>query len=329
MKIYYLCPDYPIPSWGIGIIYHHVAILNENGFEAYIVHQNEGFKVPWINLNVPVLYKNKLIYYDDDIMIVPEVMAGTFDYKSIKARKIVFIQNLSLIYRDYPLQLTHKQQGFKAAFTYMPHMKKPVEKYLKLPVYSINPLIAPYFFVDEKRLHKREKLILLYPKFQQAEYLVIRKIIAESTVLKQDKLSGHKNNNQWRLVELQGLTHEQVAAVMKKAMFFICTNTFESFNASVPEAMAAGCINICYEAFGPRDYLKNEKNAFVFPNNEPFLLVEKLNDLIINFETNKELLYNMRIEAMKTASLYTREIMANDILNFYSSIAQGKELFNN
>lgn len=63
---------------------------------------------------------------------------------------------------------------------------------------------------------------------------------------------------------------------MKKAAFFIATNTFESFNASVVEAMAAGCINVCYEGFGPRDYLENNSNAFVFNNNEAYELCRHL-----------------------------------------------------
>jgi glycosyltransferase involved in cell wall biosynthesis len=256
-----------------------------------------------------------ITFYDEDMIIVPEVMAGTFDNK-IKARKIVFIQSLSLIFRDYPLHLTHKQQGFEIALTCMPHMREPVEKYLKIPVYSISPFVASYFFVDEKRLHKREKLIVLYPKFQQAEYSLIMKLIIDNFILNQDT-PLKSNRKQWSIMELQGLTHEQVAAVMKKAMFFVCTNTFESFNASVPEAMAAGCINICYEAFGPKDFLENGKNAFVFPNHEPFLLVEKLIELISNYEANEEGLYSMRIEAMKTASRYRREVLVKEIVEFF------------
>jgi hypothetical protein len=43
-------------------------------------------------------------------------------------------------------------------------------------------------------------------------------------------------------VELENKTHREVARVLRQAALHVNVNCQESFNATVPEAMAAGCI---------------------------------------------------------------------------------------
>ena len=66
---------------------------------------------------------------------------------------------------------------------------------------------------------------------------------------------------------MRGLTHVQTAEMMKRSALLLNLSALESFNALVPEALAAGCIAFCYEAYGGRDYLRPGENAFVWPNN--------------------------------------------------------------
>ena len=89
---------------------------------------------------------------------------------------------------------------------------------------------------------------------------------------------------------------------------------FEALNTSVVEAMASGCIVFCYEGFGPRDFLENGKNAFVFPNNEPYLLVEKLYEVLDNYEHKQVQLKQMQIYARKTAERYSYINLKTELL---------------
>lgn len=58
MRIFYLCPDCDFPSGGIKRLYTHVELLCDNGYDAYIMHYNKGFKPKWFESQVPVVYNS-------------------------------------------------------------------------------------------------------------------------------------------------------------------------------------------------------------------------------------------------------------------------------
>jgi glycosyltransferase involved in cell wall biosynthesis len=84
--------------------------------------------------------------------------------------------------------------------------------------------------------------------------------------------------------------------------------------------MAAGCVVFTYEGFGPRDYLKNEGNAFVFGNNEPYDLCRSLFDLIDHFDDRKEAVEQMRQNAKLTAEQYSIEKMEAALIETYKQL---------
>jgi len=59
-RLLFVCPDIQKPSGGIKQIYRQVDVLNKNGFEAYILHDNPGFKCNWFANKTPVLYNPSL-----------------------------------------------------------------------------------------------------------------------------------------------------------------------------------------------------------------------------------------------------------------------------
>ena len=42
-RILYYTPDTNQPSWGIGMLYTHVRLLVENGFDARVLHRASAF----------------------------------------------------------------------------------------------------------------------------------------------------------------------------------------------------------------------------------------------------------------------------------------------
>ncbi len=57
-NIYYLCPCSEAPCGGVQKIYQHVDVLNQNGFNAYVLHPKKGFRYSWRE------NKTKLAYYE-------------------------------------------------------------------------------------------------------------------------------------------------------------------------------------------------------------------------------------------------------------------------
>ena len=91
----------------------------------------------------------------------------------------------------------------------------------------------------------------------------------------------------WRVVELKDKPHRYVARVFKQAAIHVNVNCQESFNATVPEAMAAGCIPICYEAFGGKDYLRDGENACVLPTHHAYPLMERTLELMTSWDAER------------------------------------------
>jgi glycosyltransferase involved in cell wall biosynthesis len=133
---------------------------------------------------------------------------------------------------------------------------------------------------------------------------------------------GLGRREHWRLVELRGLSHRQVAAVMLRSAFHVNVNCQESFNATVPEAMAAGCIPVCYEAYGGQDFLRDGYNAYVFPNHHLYPLVERLFELMDDYPNRSEELSAMRARAFQTAARHREEHTAQALVEFYRTLLE-------
>jgi len=178
----------------------------------------------------------------------------------------------------------------------------------------IPPYVSEIFFNNSK-VTERKRRIVMFPKFDQTDYCIVKNLL-ERKINAQKK--GIFTRNEWELIELNGYTHNEVAEILKKSEIFIALNTFESLNASVVEAMAAGSLVFTYEGYGSRDYLKDAENAFVFRNNEPYKLVYKLIEIIDDFDSNRNLLNSIRQNGYRTAHLYNRSNMELKLLEFFN-----------
>jgi hypothetical protein len=55
MRIFALTPEPRAPTGGIRAIYRHVDVLNENGFSAYVVHPDPGYRASWFENDTRVI----------------------------------------------------------------------------------------------------------------------------------------------------------------------------------------------------------------------------------------------------------------------------------
>jgi len=311
--VFYIAPDYDKPSWGIGILYHHVDMLRAGGFDALIVHNKAPFRLEWLDMDVPIRYLDQGIRpRKRDIIVVPEISAGRHGLLKMRCRHFVFVQGSYLMLAKLDAFSRYDTLGYERAMTIMPHIQRIIEKHYGLPAAIIPPFVAPYFFIAPGDLHhqSRRRQIVIYPKpGSQDDHDILGKLLKHHL----ESLPG------WELVELSGYSHRETAALLQESSFFVSLNTREAFNTSVPEAMAAGCIPICYEAFGGQDYLRDGENACVFPNNYIYPLIEKLLELIDQYDTIQDDLIRMRENAFETASHYTQGNTREALLAFFEA----------
>lgn len=320
-RVFYYTPDHNVPSWGIGMLYTHVRLLRSSGIEAFVLHERYPFRPRWLNMNVPRLYLNQRSFQprSEDVLVVPEVVASgrrsrpqiTSQLAKIQCRRVVFVQASSLILAGLGKDKNFRELGYESAMAVMPHIQVILKHHFDTPSAVVPPCIAPYFFQDDSALveTRRKRQIVLCPKVNCEDYPAVAQFL-------HSRLQAFN----WRLVEARDKTHREVARIMQESAFHVSVNCQESFNATVPEAMAAGCIPICYEAFGGRDFLENGRNAYVFPNHHMYPLLERTLDLVSGYDRQQRQLSRTRRAGRATARRFSDRQTQRALLSYFRSL---------
>jgi glycosyltransferase involved in cell wall biosynthesis len=313
--IYYLIADDPAPSWGTGMLYEHVRLLRELGHEACVLHHRAPYRPGWRELEVPVRYLDEpgFAATASDVVVVPEVLAGSEAALRQAWRRLVFVQGSFLILSGMRGAVDYSALGYESAMAVLPHVARVVERHFGLSAAVVPPFIAPYFFAAGTL--PRERRILLAVKDGYRTAGIPDEEIAGALLAKE--LAGRPG---WSLVRLAGWSHREVAELMRTSLFLVNVNSLEAFNTTVPEAMAAGCIPICYEAIGGRDFLRDGDNALVFPNHDVYALVERVCALVDRIEEQEPLLERLREGGRITASSFRPEITAQALGRFFTAM---------
>lgn len=313
-RIFYLCPDYGEPSWGIGMLYTHVAILRRHGLDAWVLHHASPFRPSWLHSDAPVCYLDRAEVRpgSDDLLIVPEVLAAEPAALGVPGSRVVFVQNPFSILGGLGGARDYRELGYEAAMTILPSVAEVVERHFGIAASIVPPCIAPAFFADEEALAatRARRVLLAAPKVASPDVEVLRVLLARRL----PSLEG------WSAVELRGFSHAEVAGLMKSSAFLVNTNVGEAFNTTVPEAMAAGCLVLCYEAFGGRDFLRDGVNARVFPNHYVFPLVDALFEEIGQLNAAAPGTAQRRKCAFAAASEFTEARTERALLSFMEGL---------
>lgn len=306
-SIRYLVPDYDRPSWGTALLYEHVRLLCELGYDARVLHRRSPFRLRWFESEVPIEYLDTLAAEpsEDDLLVVPEVLAAEAARLPWPCRRGVFVQGSFLIVSGLGEAADYRELGYSFALAVLPHVARVVERHFGLAADLVPPFVAPYFFRDpgEIRERPRDRLLLLSakPEYRRAgfpDYEIFTRLLRRH-------LESGAGGRGWRLEELTELSHRGAAERMAKASFLVNLNSHEAFNTTVPEAMAAGCLPVCYEAVGGRDFLRDGEDAFVLPNHHVYALLEKTVELMAAAERGDAGLARMRLAARATAGRFT------------------------
>lgn len=118
--VYYLSPDWPVPSGGIRIIYRHVDLLNENGRSAAVLHHTDGFACRWFEHSTRVVGAPSVRLSPDDVLVVPEIYGPFFDELPREPRLVVFNQNAYATFDRVPAGQPLSYERFTAALTVSP-----------------------------------------------------------------------------------------------------------------------------------------------------------------------------------------------------------------
>ena len=73
VTVYVLSPENNKPSGGIKILYRHVDVLNRNGIDAALLHQNSGFRCSWFENETRIAYLDNKQLSATDFLVIREI----------------------------------------------------------------------------------------------------------------------------------------------------------------------------------------------------------------------------------------------------------------
>ena len=115
--IYYLCPDFAVPSGGIRAVYRHVDLLNAAGRAAAVLHHKDRFACTWFEHSTRVVGAPSVRLTPDDVLVVPEIYGPFIDQLPREPRLLAFNQNAYLTFDRVPHGRPVPYDRFAAALT--------------------------------------------------------------------------------------------------------------------------------------------------------------------------------------------------------------------
>lgn len=315
-KLYFICTDNKKPVGGIKQLYRQVDILNNNGFNAFIVHRKKGFRHMWFQNETKIIYnhrifrkidkifkkrikpfkeiksyfraKNDDVIDENGILIIPEIY-GPYINNISDNKKVVFNQNCYYSFnnctvdelKSNPIYL---DKNFLASIVVSEDSKNYLQyTFPKSETYRINLGID----TDKFRYNKnhKEKIIAFMPRKLEDDIIQIINI-----------LKIRNNLEKWRFIAIDNKTENEVAEILNKSSVFLSLNHREGFGLPPIEAMAAGCLVIGYAGQGGNEYFKPEF-SFKIDEGNIIQFVKKIEEVAIRLDNNDDELLNMSLKA--------------------------------
>jgi hypothetical protein len=294
-RIFFISPDINSPTGGIKQLYRQVDVLNNNGYNAFILHQNAGFKCSWFVNQTKIVYNysihqqiNFLTLQNSKVKgIIPKIKQFV---KSI-LKKITKIQHSTkndiVVQTDdifvFPevygklfgrILMNNKKVIYNQNCYYTfngcsyleetsPYFSKNV---LAIIVASLDAFYyVNYSFPTKKLLRVKygidEKVFNYSHKKKQQIAFMPRKLNEDVVqVINILNLSGKLKN--WELKVIDKMNEKEVADSLKESTFFLSFNHREGFGMPPAEAMACGCVVVGYAGKGGKEFFKED---FCYP----------------------------------------------------------------
>jgi hypothetical protein len=191
------------PVASVANIYEHVKILNDAGYKAHILHQQNDYKLyedengmgiaNWLgteyaNLPHVSIESQQLQIGPSDFLIIPEAFAGLIkETQNFPCKRIVLLQAYEYVFEDLGLGENWGQFGINRAITVSENQKQYIEGIFKNVRCDVIPVGIPEYFKPNEKpkkpivsisaRDKREILKLVkvfYQKYPHYKFITFR-----------------------------------------------------------------------------------------------------------------------------------------------------------
>lgn len=352
-RILFVTPDINSPTGGIKQLYRQVDVLNNNGYEAFILHKKGGFRCTWFKNDTKVLYNFRSLDIIDKFLNKENKKRGFFKTILNVKKHIINLKSLIDKYK-YEDTVIDKEDIIVFPEVY----GKAIDNFFlenKKVIYNQNCYYTfwGFDFLDESNPYKNNttKAIIVasndamsYMNFgfpdvplYRVKYGIDEKVFAYSkTKKKQIAFMPRKLNEDavqiinllnfrgklkgWTFKAIDKMEENEVAEALKESAFFLSFNHKEGFGMPPAEAMACGCIVVGYTGKGGKEFFKND---FCYPIEDRDVtdFAKTLERLVLEYENDDQIF----IEKGKKASdfilsEYSMDVEVNTIVNCWNSI---------
>ena len=285
---------------GIKMVFRHVEVLREAGFEA-IVATPDGKPPGWFETTAPV-YPLSALTPEGDVFVYPENHAGILrQLGGWPNRKIVFCQNQQMVFRGLEGARDYREFGVSAILCAGPsaaafcRRRCPAQKLFVIPNFVEGGTFYPR---DPKRLQ-----IAFAPKKRPLEAEIIQDLFQAENL--------EFRSVPW--VPIAGLAEPEVARVLGDSALYLSLCRHEAFALSILKALASHCVVAGFTGCGARDYTNNS-NGFWAAEDDCLDASDRLAQAARLYVEGGESVHDLRESSAATVSHYQRPLFVRRLV---------------
>ena len=278
VTIRFMAPDLPSPSGGIKVIYRFVEHLQALGHDACVWHGRPGFRFDSWTSSARVETGLEIEFAAGDVLVVPETGGVKWSFLAAGQPVVMLCQGIDFVFAnsgfleaepgDYPgwPDAVAAIAASEAIATFLQRACSP-----GFAVHHVPVEIEDYFAPAEK-----ERLIALMPRRRREDLLGTVGLLQRSGRL-----------GDWRILLIDDMTQEEVAAALGRSAIFLFGAEREGFGLPGAEAMASGCYVVGYTGDGAKEYLLPAHSA-VIPESDVVTMADRTLEAMRTFDEDPD-----------------------------------------
>ncbi|NDV25317.1 glycosyltransferase [Desulfovibrio sp. JC010] len=302
-KILYLAHDIKKPSGGVKVIYDHVAILREHGFDAYVVHNERGYRYPFAGVDVPVLWQDDGVKISSgDHLVAPEnsPLAELAGMKGVNTH--IFVQSFALLYQGASPEVW---RNLSLAGVFCP--SEYIAKMLQVD-FGMSPEIIPNAVDPLFKPAAKKRMIAYMP----------RRLGSEAEFIIKHACSISDKMDDVQISPIHKMSLSEVAGILGEAAVFLSTSYLEGFGLPTLEAMASGCVAVGFKGFGGKEYCRSINGLWI-PEGDVLAAARGLVKAVDMFDSGSPKLAGIVEQAGVMAAKYSIEAQSEALVRYWNN----------